>query len=227
MTFAEASEIILNWGWLSHTPRPFQQAVLARCLLQEFKSGATVYSAGDPPGGMFGLVSGGLSVLAGPGARLPYIVTPGTWLGVTSALTGQPRRFSLSATRNVEMLYLPLPSIHEIVKADAATWRHFALVTVGHIELAMGASDDLMIRDHVKRFIAILLRLGGCRSTTHPTSTPIEVDVNQQDLAGMSNVARTTAGAVLRKLEALGHVDLSYRHIRILRPDALRSMLSD
>ena len=65
----------------------------------------------------------------------------------------------------------------------------------------MGASDDLMIRDHVKRFIAILLRLGGCRSTTQPVSVPIEVDVNQQDLAGMCNVARTTAGAILRKLK--------------------------
>jgi CRP/FNR family cyclic AMP-dependent transcriptional regulator len=227
MTIAEAREIVLHQGWLSHTPQPFQQAVLERCLLQDVKAGASIYTAGDPPGGMFGLVSGDLSVLAGPGVRLPYIVRPGTWLGLTSALTGQPRRLSLCATRQSEVLHLPLPSIQEIVAQDPSAWRLFGLVTVGHIELAMGASDDLMIRDHVKRFIAILLRLGGCRSTTQPVSVPIDVDVNQQDLAGMSNVARTTAGAILRKLEASGYVDLSYRHIRILAPDALRSMLGD
>jgi CRP/FNR family transcriptional regulator, cyclic AMP receptor protein len=227
MTFAEACEIVRHWGWLSHTPQAFQQAVLDRCLLQEFKSGTSIYMVGDPPGGMFGLASGHLSVLAGPGARLPYIVKPGTWLGVTSALTGQPRRISLSVTRQTAVLHLPLTSIHEIVTQNPRACRLFALVTVGHIDLAMGASDDLMIRDHMKRFIAILLRLGGCRLTTQPASAPIEVDVNQKDLAGMSNVARTTAGAILRKLEASGHVDLSYRHIRILAPDALRTMLSD
>jgi hypothetical protein len=41
----------------------------------------------------------------------------------------------------------------------------------------------------------------------------------------MTNVARTTAGAVLRKLEADGGVEVAYRKVRILDPDALRAML--
>jgi hypothetical protein len=44
-------------------------------------------------------------------------------------------------------------------------------------------------------------------------------------MAVLSNVARTTAGAVLRKLEASGCIEQSYRRIRILTPDALRGML--
>jgi hypothetical protein len=43
----------------------------------------------------------------------------------------------------------------------------------------------------------------------------------------MANVARTTAGAILRELEAKGHVALSYRRIDILAPDALRRNLRD
>ena len=42
----------------------------------------------------------------------------------------------------------------------------------------------------------------------------------------MTNLARTTAGAVLRKLEASGHVRVSYRRVRILAPDALRATLT-
>jgi CRP/FNR family transcriptional regulator, cyclic AMP receptor protein len=127
------------------------------------------------------------------------------------------------------LLHLPLHAIHDIVAQDPAAWRLFALVTISHFDLALavGASDDLMIRDHIKRFIAILLRLGGCRLATAPDFAPVAVGVNQEELAGMSNVARTTAGAILRKLEASGHVDLSYRQIRILAPDALRSMSGD
>ena len=43
----------------------------------------------------------------------------------------------------------------------------------------------------------------------------------------MANVARTTAGAILRKLEADGHLALSYRCISILAPDAFRTLLCD
>ena len=41
----------------------------------------------------------------------------------------------------------------------------------------------------------------------------------------MTNLARTTAGAVLRRLEASGYLEVSYRRVRILAPDALRAIL--
>ena len=91
----------------------------------------------------------------------------------------------------------------------------------------MGTSDDLMIRDHVKRFLAVLLRLGNCRHVSPRDGRPIEVDTSHEDIAHMANVARTTAGTILRKLESNGHVTLSYRRINILAPDALRMMLRD
>jgi hypothetical protein len=58
-------------------------------------------------------------------------------------------------------------------------------MTLTHLDLAIGASDALMIRDHVKRFVAIRLRLGGV--ATPRGSLPIEVDVNQEDLAVTGN----------------------------------------
>ena len=54
-------------------PRTFQRAVLDRCYLQEFKAGTTIYVTGDPPGGMFGLVTGDLGVSIAPGERGPYL----------------------------------------------------------------------------------------------------------------------------------------------------------
>jgi CRP-like cAMP-binding protein len=84
-----------------------------------------------------------------------------------------------------------------------------------------------MIRDHAKRFVAVLLRMGNCRLVSPRKRRPIEIDMNHEDLAHMANVARTTAGAILRKLEADGYLALSYRRIRVKAPDALRSMLRD
>ena len=223
-----AHEIVLSRGWLSLTPRSFQRDVLDRCFLVRFEAGEFIYVVGDPPGGMFGLVSGGVSVSIAPGERGPYFAhfaQPGTWMGEAAAITGQPRRVGLSATREAELLHLPLQEIHEIVDRNPEAWRLFALITIGHLDMAIGASDDLMIRDHVKRCVAVLLRLGGCRHASPADFPPIEIDVSQEEMAVLSNVARTTAGAVLRKLEASGCIEQSYRRIRILTPDALRGML--
>lgn len=223
-----AHEIVRRAGWLSITPPSFQAEVLARCHFLSFKTGEFIYHVNDPPGGMFGLVSGGLSISIAPGERGPYFAhfaRPGTWFGEAAAITGQPRRVGLSVTRDSELLHLPLPEIRQIVGANPEAWRLFALVTIGHLDMAIGASDDLMIRNHVNRCIAILLRLGGYRRGSPPDFSPVEIDVSQEEIAVLSNVARTTAGAVLRKLEEEGCIEQSYRRIRILAPDTLRGML--
>ena len=226
-TMAQAGEIVTRQGWLSFTPAPFRQTVLDRCQLQEFIAGATLYSVGDPPGGMFGLVRGNLAISIAPGERGPYVghfARPGAWFGEAAAFTEQPRRIGLAATRDAKVLHLPLPAIREIVAADPGAWRWFGLASIAHIDTAVGAADDLLIRDHEKRFVAVLLRLGGCRYGA-PAGPAIEIDVNQEDLATMSNMARTTAGALLQKLQAAGHVEVGYRSLRLLAPDALRAIL--
>lgn len=229
-TMPQAREIVTQRGWLSFTPAPFRQIVLDRCQLQEFKAGATLYSVGDPPGGMFGLVRGNLAISVAPGERGPYVAhfaRPGTWFGEAAAFTEQPRRVGLAATRNAKVLHLPLHAIREIVAADPGAWRWFGLALIANLDTAIGGADDLMIRDHVKRFVAVLLRLGGCRYATPRGAGAIEIDVNQEDLAAMTNIARTTVGALLHKLQAAGHVEAGYRSIRLLAPDRLRSILAD
>ncbi|MFY9968308.1 MAG: Crp/Fnr family transcriptional regulator [Roseiarcus sp.] len=227
-TLPQAHAIVSREGWLSFTPPPFRQTVLARCKLEALKAGATIYSVGDPPGGMYGLVRGSFAISVAPGERGPYVAhfaRPGTWFGEAAAFTEQPRRISLAVTRDSKFLHLPLPAIREIVTADPGAWRFFGLAAIAHNDTAIGAADDLLIRDHVKRSVAVLLRLGGCRYSTPQGSMSIEIDVSQEDLAVMTNLARTTSGTVLRTLEAAGQVKVSYRRVRILAPDALRAML--
>jgi CRP/FNR family cyclic AMP-dependent transcriptional regulator len=222
-----ACEIVRSKGWLSHTPRSFQREVLERCRLEQFKAGTPIYSIGDKPRGMFGVVAGCLSISLVQGSYTAHFAIPGSWFGEVSAFTRQPQRLGLTATRDTVLLHLPLRAFNEIVRNNPSTRRLFSLVTIGHLHNAIGGSDDLMIRNHVKRFVAILLRAGDCRHASPRSRGPVEIDINHEDLAHMANVARTTAGAILRKLEADGHLVLAYRRISILAPYALRKMLLD
>jgi len=225
-----AHQIVLDKGWLRQTPPTFQRAVVERCRLEHYAAGTPVYSVGDDPGGMFGIVAGCLGISVAPGERGPYLAhfaLPGTWFGEAAAITRQPRRVGLTASRDSKLLHLPLHAIDDIVGRDPGAWRYFALVTIDHLEVAMGGSDDLMIRDHFRRCVAVLLRLGNCRRDNHRNGEPIEVDISHEDFAHVANVARTTAGAILRELEAAGHICLSYRRIHILAPGALLKKLID
>ena len=65
MTLEAAQKVVVANGWLSMTPEPFRGMVLDRCRLQFFAAGQSIYMLGDPPGGMFGLVSGGLGISIG------------------------------------------------------------------------------------------------------------------------------------------------------------------
>jgi len=225
-----ACAIVRNKGWLRHTPVSFRSAVLDRCRLEQFVAGTPVYSVGDKAGGMYGVVSGTLGISVAPGDHGPYtahLAMSGAWFGEAAAFTRQPRRVGLTATRDTELLHLPLHAIDEIVRRDPGAWRFFGLITIGQLDVAIGGSDDLMTRDHIKRFVAVLLRLANCRYVSPRTGLPIEIDISHEDLAHMANVARTTAGSILRKLESDGLLALSYRCISILKPDALRKLLRD
>ena len=212
---------VLLQGWLSHLPEPFQRAVLERSVLQKYKAGAWVYRRGDPSGGMYGLVQGSLAADIAPdgsGPCLGYVLRPGTWLGDVSFFTHLPRQVSVQAKRTTELLYLPVHAMNAIASEDPFAWRYFALNGYEYQGRLAIAVADLVRRDHTKRFIAMLLHMGDCRLASPGTSEPIELDVGQGELATLANVARTTAGAILRELENSGHIDNSSGAFGSFRP---------
>jgi CRP-like cAMP-binding protein len=225
----EARAIVSRLGWLSRTPERFRNAVLQRSQLVSFGAGEKLYAAGDPAGGVYGLVHGGLCASLAPRDLSPAILhlyVPGTWTGETAATTGEARLVGLSTTRATQVLYLPLPAVNAMLDEDPTAYRSFARLSQWHLATALGAIGDLMIRDPDKRLIALLLRLSGCRVETPVGLGVIDIDLSQDDLAIMSNVGRTKANAILGQLQAEGQIEVHYRRIRVLFTEALRARLS-
>lgn len=233
LTLDEAKTIVTTRGWLSLTPEEFRRAVISRVSLQSYQAGDSIYSVGDPPGGMYGLAAGSVKIASAPGERGPYfaqIMTPGHWSGYGPAIAGCNRIVGLSAGRDCQVLFLPLRAINEITTRDPVSWRYIAGLSLSDTQLALGAMDDLTIRDEFHRCIAILLRTGGLRHVNGNTngnhSEPVRVDVNQIELAHMCNLSRSALGGFLRRLEAEGEIEIGYGQIAILKPSALRARLA-
>lgn len=69
--------------------------------------------------------------------------------------------------------------------------------------MAVSIADALMIRDTGARLAAILLILSS-RIAPSDTSGPINIETNQDDLARMANLSRSSTGRLLQTFEAEG-----------------------
>ena len=116
------TEIMRNKGWLSHTPKRFQNEILARSSFCEFKAGHQIYNVGDPPGGMYGLIDGGLAIAVANGERVfdfAHFASAGSWFGEASAFTDMPRRVGLRCTRQSSLLHLSQVEIKAVTHEES------------------------------------------------------------------------------------------------------------
>ena len=119
-------DILATCGWLAVTPDAFREAVLDGCLLRTYRRNEAVYRAGDPPGGLCGLIRGGVAVELSPEDREPYIGTfarPGFWIGEGSVLTRAPRLIGIQALRESRLAHLSLSQWDALVESEPDAWR--------------------------------------------------------------------------------------------------------
>ena len=221
---AEAREFMASTGWLSRVPVEFSQRLLASCVVLTFGADEKVYNLDDPPGGLYGLVSGRVGMWVAPQERGPYlghIMRPGHWFGLASALNRKSRAIGLRTIKPSQLLLVPMNKLDQLVADAPGDWRHFTVLAELNTAIAMAAVDDLLIRSPSKRCAAVLLRLAGLRGSGHLLPPLTTVDVTQDELAHLSNLSRNTAGVVLRELEMQGVIELGYRSVIIRDAAAL------
>lgn len=230
MTPAELRREVSAHGWLATTPPSFREAVLDRAVVRRYGPGETLHVAGDEAGGMYGIAKGTIRLMLSAADHGPYcghLLRPGSWAGDGPTIMRDKRPVTLVSSGPSAVLFLSRAAIMEIVGEEPDHWRHFVAGTMLNLNLAFGAIADLMLRDHRKRLVAVLLRAAGARSEMPRREGPIDVDLGQGDIAAMANVTRTTAGATLRRLEQAGLLKTGYGKVTILSPAGLRRMLME
>ncbi len=225
----EAKDLLRQTGWLSHTPKNFRDAVCQRSHLKKLKAGENLFLSGDEPRGLYGLATGRLGAFIAPDETLPafaHIFHPGSWFGEIPALTGRHHVVGLKTTSDASLLHLPTHALSEMLTATPEYFRFLGQLAAEHVEKIIGVIADIMRLDIKQILVALLLRLAGC-STPRQSLFAHEVDASQEDLAAISNLARTTVIGILNQLEEAGLVERRYRRLRIAKPDALRALIQD
>ena len=202
-------------GWLSRQPEAFRREVLRRARVEVFQPGEAFYHVGDPPGGIYGLVWGLMTVTSAPGSSLPRMIhlgAPGLWTGEAPYMIGGPRLLSLRAVAECRALHLPLDAMEAMTVANPRAARNFGQISLINIGTLLRMVDDLLIKDPARRIGAVLLRIGA----TAP------IPLSQSEIGEMACATRKQVNYALRRFEASGWVTHGYRTIALADPAALR-----
>jgi CRP-like cAMP-binding protein len=230
MDLAHGHRLLAENGWLAAMPDAFRDAMLRLCELQEFNAGDTVYLAGDPPGGIYGICDGALGMTSAFGSAMSpiaHVGRPGAWTGVGPLLTGQPRRATMQAMTPLLLAHVPLRPLQRLLRENPHWWLHIAQGLLMEFDTVTGVANDLLIRSATRRCAAILLRVANCRRQDPASSRPVVAPISQATLAEMTNLSRSAVSPILSQFSCQGLTRLEYRAITLLDVPGLRAIADD
>jgi CRP-like cAMP-binding protein len=220
-------EFIEKAGWLSTLPTELRSMLLRKSQLRSLAKNERVFHAGDPPGGLVGLVKGSLAVEVMAGYRSQqksYLFHPGTWTGEGTIGVLESRMIGLWATRPSDVILVSRPVFLQTAVVHTELWRHLLTMSTENNLRAVRMADALMERNNRRRIALVLLLLGGQFDAYRPAHPLLDID--QNELAAIVNLSRSALSPIIREFEKAGEVRIGRGAIELINCDSLKSIAS-
>jgi CRP-like cAMP-binding protein len=225
-----ATERTLTTGWLAQADPALRKALLEAGRIRHFGDGAMIYTFDQDQICLWGVISGVVSISVSMNEQEPKIAHcagPGFWFGEVPIITGRTRAVQAVASGETRLCAIDRAEIVDMARRNPEAWRLVATLAVLNQLIAIGAGEDLMIRDPRKRLVTVLLRLSGRRNAFQGLAPIPTVPVTQAELAEASTLSRSSATVILKDLVQRGIIRTDYRSIAILDPTSLEGVLVD
>lgn len=213
--------------WFGKAPEAFQDVLLARCEWRTYSAGQPIYRTTDKHSDLFGIVDGTVEVFSRFGIGdnpLLHLLHEGTWVGHGALVSGGSPPLSVSARTEARIAVVPQRAAYELLAARPEWWRVFAIAMLEAVAITATAYSDMLIPEKERRCACGLLRITGLLPPRRSRPELAQAAVTQEELAGITNVSRTTLLQILRQFEGAGLIEQSYRSVRVLRPAGLESV---
>jgi len=106
-------------GWLSLLPVHLREKVFDACKIRSADEGKILYHAGDPPDGLYCLLSGCLrmdTVQSAHGPTMLSLFHARSWLGEIEIFSGMDRVVTLLAHRPIKYAYISATDLEDLAK---------------------------------------------------------------------------------------------------------------
>lgn len=216
LDIATTKAFLLANGWLAEEDTWLQNSLLNVCELRNHPAGSFTHHVGDPSGGIYGIVSGGIGVLL-PSRSLElmlcHILRPGIWFGHGPILTGKSRSLAFQAIEPSVSAYVPYASLQKLTTERPEVRLRLAALSERNFTFAISTIGDLMIPSSERRIAAVLSRIS--RPATGSQKQPHPIRLSQSLLGQMANASRDRVNAALSKFAKKGWITVSFKLIEV------------
>lgn len=203
--------------------------VARRAVAKRLPDGARLFARGDPPDGLYGLLSGAVRISSlGPDGRevLVTVLEPGQWFGEISLFDGLPRTHDAHAKGDTVLLLLPRREFQELLDRRPALYPHFTRQLCARLRRVFTALEDWAFLDVASHLARRLLEMSDTAAVAAPEADgALSVRLSQEELARLLGSTRESVGKVLKGWERQGLVELAYGRVVIRNRDGLAAMV--
>jgi CRP/FNR family cyclic AMP-dependent transcriptional regulator len=206
--------------WFGAIPAERRDALLAAAVLVAKPDGARVYATGDPPNGLWGVVTGRVRLLDYPRAGAEVLMRslgPGAWLGELSTLDRGPRPQDAVASGPTTLVHLSPAAYTRLASTTPELHHDLALLACAHQRAALAFIGQRVAQPIPARVAGALLS-----ASTDVGAQPLAV--RQGELAVMVGVSRQTLNKTLKAFERDGVIRTRYARIEIVDARRLREL---
>ncbi len=206
-------------SWFGRLPVERRDALLSEARSRPVAAGGLIYATGDPPNGLWAVLSGQVRLKGYPAAGhefLALILRPGTWFGEVSTLDDGPRPHDATAFGPARVLHVPMAAFHRLSERWPGLYLDLGRLVCRHQRVALDFIAQSVSLPLPARLARLLMgRAGEGDGPLH---------LRQEEVAVMLGVSRQTLNRHLRGLAQRGVLKLGYGRIDVIDPGALRAL---
>ncbi len=232
MVASEGLEIapqFVRRGWLAQQSRDFAAEIVARGRIRQFRRGEVVYRDGESPGGIYGVIVGGVGIIAARRGRSPvlaHIMRHGAWFGEGPWQLGSGRHVTFRATEAASLCFVAQAALEDIARVNSHARQSLTSLNQVALEATTRIVTDLLIPNAERRIAATLLRVTAANEGVVPDD-PQGFIITQTEIGEMANVSRHHVNRTLTRFRAEGWVEGRYNRLRLLDIAALERLAVD
>lgn len=217
-------EMLRSGKWFHGLEDEVQDALLDLSTIETYAPNQRLFSIGDTPNGIFGLLEGTVRVTSlapNGGDTLLTLAERPQWLGEIALFDGQPRSHDATAETSAVVIHAPQGRLDEWLGRDPRVWRSFGTLLTTKMRLVLASLADISTLSLGARLAQRLVHMADGYGDLRVGTSRV-VLVNQEQLAAMLWASRQTVNRALKVLEAAHLVRTSYGEIEILDIEGLR-----
>lgn len=227
MDLAQAKNALEEGAWFSARSESFASALLGLGSVKLLEAGCSLFRRGDSNCGLYAVLKGSIRISGldseGNESILTFIEAP-EWFGELALFDENERTHDAEAVIDTYLFHISLNGLQAYLLNNPIYWRDFGLMLSQKLRLSFNVIEDMALLPAPKRLAKRILMMVTSQASLNGR-TAHDIHLSQSDLGNMLAISRQTTNVILKELESLGVLSVSYGKIQVLDISSLHAFV--